>query len=70
MKATPPEPMKLQPSALDDAELLSRSVAGDRRAREELARACIPRVRRMVFLTTGATSASGLQRQLFISSPT
>jgi len=36
-----------------DSDLLERCLMGDRAAREELARACLPRVRRTVFLTTG-----------------
>jgi RNA polymerase sigma-70 factor (ECF subfamily) len=36
-----------------DSDLLERCLAGDRAAREELARACLPRVRRTVFLATG-----------------
>jgi RNA polymerase sigma-70 factor (ECF subfamily) len=36
---------------LQDPELLARSIAGDRASREELARACLSRVRRTVFLS-------------------
>lgn len=36
-----------------DSDLLERCLAGDREAREQLARACLPRVRRTVFLSTG-----------------
>jgi RNA polymerase sigma-70 factor (ECF subfamily) len=36
-----------------DSDLLERCRAGDRPAREELARACLPRVRRTVLLATG-----------------
>jgi RNA polymerase sigma-70 factor, ECF subfamily len=38
---------------LESAELLARSLAGDDRCREELARACLSRVRRTVFLALG-----------------
>ncbi len=38
---------------LSDKELMARCQAGDRSAREDLARACLPRVRRTVVLTTG-----------------
>jgi RNA polymerase sigma-70 factor (ECF subfamily) len=36
---------------LEDRELLARSLAGDRASREELARACLARVRRTVYLS-------------------
>ncbi len=39
--------------ALSEGDLLTRCVEGDRSAREELARACLPRVRRTVMLTSG-----------------
>ncbi|MCK9460274.1 MAG: RNA polymerase sigma factor [Proteobacteria bacterium] len=43
---------------LENRELLARSLAGDRASREELARACLARVRRTVFLSVrGAADA-------------
>jgi RNA polymerase sigma-70 factor (ECF subfamily) len=36
---------------LENPELLARSLAGDRQSREDLARACLARVRRTVFLS-------------------
>lgn len=40
-------------NALSKGDLLSRCAAGERSAREELAAACLPRVRRTVILTMG-----------------
>lgn len=40
---------------LEDEELIRLSVEGDRSARERLARACLPRVRRTVFMVAGKT---------------
>jgi len=41
---------------LENPELLARSLAGDRASREELARACLARVRRTVFLSVPGSS--------------
>jgi RNA polymerase sigma-70 factor (ECF subfamily) len=41
---------------LENPELLARSLAGDRASREELARACLARVRRTVFLAVQRSS--------------
>ncbi len=38
---------------LKDGDLLTRCLEGERAAREELARACLPRVRKTVMLTAG-----------------
>ena len=45
-------PLNLE-GPLESAELLARCLAGDERCREELARACLARVRRTVFLSLG-----------------
>lgn len=49
----PTNEMATRPRALEDAALLDRCRRGDRAAREELARACLARVRRTVALTCG-----------------
>jgi len=41
---------------LEDPELLARCLAGDRASREELARACLVRVRRTVFMAVSRPS--------------
>jgi RNA polymerase sigma-70 factor, ECF subfamily len=41
---------------LENPELLARSLAGDRASREELARACLGRVRRTVFLAVASAA--------------
>ncbi len=38
---------------LSDSDLLTQCLAGDRSAREDLARACLPRVRRTVIMMSG-----------------
>lgn len=46
--------MATRPSPLEDEQLLTRCRRGDRDAREQLARACLPRVRRTVHLVYGS----------------
>jgi RNA polymerase sigma-70 factor (ECF subfamily) len=51
---TPVEPFQTPPAAIEPpAALVPRCVAGDRAARERLARWCLPRVRRTVMLSYG-----------------
>jgi RNA polymerase sigma-70 factor (ECF subfamily) len=51
---TPVEPFQAQPAATEPtAALVPACVAGDREARERLARFCLPRVRRTVMLSYG-----------------
>lgn len=42
-------------SPLEDEDLIRRCVEGDRISREKLAMACLPRVRKTVFMTAGRT---------------
>jgi RNA polymerase sigma-70 factor (ECF subfamily) len=53
---TTADPAKQFIDGFDCADLLARCMAEDRAAGEELARRCLPRVRRTVFLLTGVST--------------